>query len=125
MLLFAWYRDLILYSLAIVIFCRYFKPAPRCCINQLTETCTIYLPKSCPIQTVFVQGNTKTLKQLACLETCKQLHKSGALTDNLVPQIVEEEAVVAEDGNYYTQPLFVYMPEMISLKHIFVPPLFL
>jgi endoribonuclease Dicer len=57
------------------------------------------LPKSCPIQAIHVQGDTKFLKNIACLEACKQLHKIGALTDNLVPSIVVEEAEVEEFGN--------------------------
>ncbi|KAH0745344.1 hypothetical protein KY285_007001 [Solanum tuberosum] len=36
------------------------------------------------------------LRQLACLEACKELHRVGALTDNLVPDIVEEEAINKE-----------------------------
>jgi endoribonuclease Dicer len=58
------------------------------------------LPKSCPIQAIHVQGDTKFLKNIACLEACKQLHKIGALTDNLVPSIVVEEAEVEEFGNF-------------------------
>jgi len=60
----------------------------------------LYLPKSCPIQAIHVQGDTKFLKNIACLEACKQLHKIGALTDNLVPSIVVEEAEVEEFGNF-------------------------
>lgn len=63
--------------------------------------CTLYFPKSCPIQTVIVQGNLKTLKQSACLEACKQLHKIGALTDNLVPDILAEEADAQNIGNLH------------------------
>ncbi|RVW27130.1 Endoribonuclease Dicer-like 2 [Vitis vinifera] len=103
----------------------YFKPTPRCSINQDMGTCTIYLPKSCPIQTVSVRGNIKTLKQIACLEACKELHKAGALTDNLVPQIVEEEAIVAQDENipYDDEQATYYPPELInpSLKDPVTP----
>lgn len=73
----------------------YFKPTPRWEIN----TGTLYLPKSCPIQAVFAKGNPKILKQIACLEACKQLHQIGALTDNLVPDIVVEEDNAKELGN--------------------------
>nr|XP_004486471.1 endoribonuclease Dicer homolog 2 isoform X1 [Cicer arietinum] len=73
----------------------YFKPTPR----WDKETGTLYLPKSCPIHAIRVQGDTKFLKNIACLEACKQLHKIGALTDNLVPSIVVEEAEVDEFGN--------------------------
>ena len=55
------------------------------------ETGTLFLPKSCPIPSVCVQGFKKTLKNMACLEACKNLHKIGALTDNLVPDIVMEK----------------------------------
>lgn len=70
----------------------YFKPAPRCDVSVEMNTCTLYLPKSCPLQPVHVQGNLKMLKQMACFEACKQLHRIGALTDNLIPAIVVEEA---------------------------------
>lgn len=60
----------------------------------------LYLPKSCPLQAIQVQGDKKILKNIACLEACKQLHKIGALTDNLVPAIVIEEAEVEELGNF-------------------------
>ena len=68
--------------------------------------CTLHLPKSSPIQTVCVQGNIKNLKQKACFEACKQLHEIGALTDNLVPDIVVEEYDAEEIGNNNAWPLF-------------------
>ncbi|KAL2341557.1 hypothetical protein Fmac_009497 [Flemingia macrophylla] len=73
----------------------YFKPTPR----WDKETGTLYLPKNCPLQPIHVEGDKKLLKNIACLEACKQLHKIGALTDNLVPDIVIEEAEVEEFGN--------------------------
>lgn len=60
-------------------------------MDKDSEICTLLLPRSCPIKTVVVQGNKQKLKKLACLEACKKLHQIGALTDNLVPEIVEEE----------------------------------
>lgn len=87
-------------SLLALFFCRYFKPSPRCVIDKEMEICTLYLPKSCPIQIVQVQGNVKTLKQIACLKACKQLHQIGELTDNLVPEIVVEEAEAQKSGNF-------------------------
>jgi endoribonuclease Dicer len=60
----------------------------------------LYLPKSCPLQAIRVQGDTKFLKNIACLEACKQLHKIGALTDYLVPSIVIEDAEVEEFGKF-------------------------
>ncbi|KAL5176997.1 Endoribonuclease Dicer 2 [Glycine soja] len=73
----------------------YFKPTPR----WDKETRTLYVPKSCPLQHIRVEGDKKLLKNIACLEACKQLHKIGALSDNLVPDIVIEEAKVEEFGN--------------------------
>ncbi|KAG5240040.1 endoribonuclease Dicer [Salix suchowensis] len=94
----------------------YFKPAPRCNIDKETETCTLQLPKSSPIQTICVQGNIKTLKQKACLEACKQLHFFGALTDNLVPDIVIEEAVAEAVGSerYDDEQPIYFPPELAS-----------
>ena len=83
---------------------RYFKPTPR----WVKETGTLHLPKSCPLQTICVEGDKKVLKNLACLEACKQLHKIGSLTDNLVPDIVVEEADVEEFGNFMLSICFSY-----------------
>jgi hypothetical protein len=60
----------------------------------------LYLPKSCALQAILVQGDMKFLKNIACLEACKQLHKIGALSDHLVPSIVVEEAEVQEFGKF-------------------------
>lgn len=68
-------------------------------MDNVKGICHLYLPRSCPIKSVAVQGEMKKLKRKACLEACKQLHQIGALTDNLVPNIVSEEAVVEELGN--------------------------
>jgi len=76
---------------------RYFKPTPRW--DKVTGT--LYLPKSCPLQPIHVVGDKKLLKNIACLEACKQLHKIGALTDNLVPDIIIEAAEVQEFGNLH------------------------
>ncbi|KAK2990483.1 hypothetical protein RJ640_011650 [Escallonia rubra] len=76
----------------------YFKPSPRCDIDRELETCTLYFPKGCPLPSISVQGSFKMLKQLACLEACKQLHRIGALTDNLVPDILVEEAEAQQSG---------------------------
>ncbi|MED6160030.1 hypothetical protein PIB30_047647 [Stylosanthes scabra] len=73
----------------------YFKPTPR----WVKETGTLHLPKSCPIQTICVEGDKKNSKKIACLEACKKLHKIGALTDNLVPKIYVEEAEMQDFGN--------------------------
>ncbi|XP_031279444.1 endoribonuclease Dicer homolog 2-like, partial [Pistacia vera] len=94
----------------------YFKPSPRCDIEKEREVCTLFLPKSCPIQSVQVQGNIKTLKQTACLEACKQLHKIGALTDNLVPDIVVEEADAQKSGkdSYNDEQPTYFPPELVN-----------
>ncbi|KAB5538633.1 hypothetical protein DKX38_016166 [Salix brachista] len=94
----------------------YFKPAHRYIIDKEMMTCTLHLPKSSPIQDICVEGNIKNLKQKACLEACKQLHLIGALTDNLVPDIVEEEAVTQEAGNerYDDDQPFYFPPELVS-----------
>jgi endoribonuclease Dicer len=81
----------------------YFKPTPR----WDKQKGILYLPKSCPIQAIRVQGDTKFLKNIACLEACKQLHKIGALTDYLVPSIVVEEAEVEEFGKF-SSLLFIF-----------------
>lgn len=76
---------------------RYFKPYPRFQIDKELGTCSIYFPKSSPLPSVQVSGNGKMLKQLACLEACKQLHEMGALTDNLVPDTVEQADIDAPE----------------------------
>ncbi|PSS04962.1 Endoribonuclease [Actinidia chinensis var. chinensis] len=94
----------------------YFKPSPLCEIDKKLNICTLTFPKNCPIPHVSVQGNIKTLKQFACLEACKQLHKKGALTDNLVPDIVVEEADAQElDCEPYNEEQANYFPpELVS-----------
>jgi endoribonuclease Dicer len=47
------------------------------------------------------------MKQIACLEACKKLHEIGALTDNLVPDIVVEEGTVQECGNFFVWEPFI------------------
>ncbi|KAK8668205.1 hypothetical protein V6N13_105670 [Hibiscus sabdariffa] len=95
---------------------RYFKPIPRFVKDEQMRIYTIHLPKSCPIQTVSVQGNIKNLKQKACFEACKKLHQIGALTDNLVPNNGVEENDVEETGKEpYNddQPIF-FPPELVT-----------
>ncbi|KAL2526233.1 Endoribonuclease Dicer2 [Abeliophyllum distichum] len=93
----------------------YYKPYPRFAVDKELESCTLHLPKNCPIQNITVQGNTKILKQvkilkqLACLEACRKLHQVGALTDNLVPDIVGVEADAEEFG--YKPP---YLDEQVQ-----------
>ncbi|XP_012466798.1 endoribonuclease Dicer homolog 2 isoform X2 [Gossypium raimondii] len=94
----------------------YFKCTPRCIIDKQMGVCTLHLPKSSPIRTVCVKGNFKSLKQKACFEACKQLHQIGALTDNLVPDIVVEENDAEEIGKESyndDQPIF-FPPELVN-----------
>ncbi|MBA0550596.1 hypothetical protein Golob_021531, partial [Gossypium lobatum] len=94
----------------------YFKPTPRCIIDKQMGVCTLHLPKSSPIRTCCVKGNFKSLKQKACFEACKQLHQIGALTDNLVPDIVVEENDAEEIGKESyndDQPIF-FPPELVN-----------
>lgn len=84
----------LVFLLLISLFCSYFKPTPR----WDKETCTLHLPKSSPLQTFSSNVDAKYPKQSACLEACKELHKYGALTDNLVPDMVAEEAVAQGIG---------------------------
>jgi len=46
-----------------------------------------------------VKGTARTLNQLACSEAGKKIHQSGASTDNLVPDIVADEADARGLGN--------------------------
>ncbi|XP_073032399.1 endoribonuclease Dicer homolog 2-like [Primulina eburnea] len=100
----------------------YFKPYPHFKIFKEVQSCTLLLPNSCPIPIVEVQGSIKVLKQLACLEACKQLHQVGELTDNLVPNTLEEEADTqesrcepyAEDHAKYFPPELVHPQEIGS-----------
>ncbi|KAH9328957.1 hypothetical protein KI387_001065, partial [Taxus chinensis] len=70
---------------------RYYMPRPIFHINKEIGECIMELPRNCPILTVKVQGKLSLLKQLACLEACKQLHADGALTHDLLPAREEEE----------------------------------
>ncbi|CAN1345523.1 Endoribonuclease Dicer homolog 2 [Linum perenne] len=89
----------------------YFKPAPLCVFDKETGSCTLYLPKSCPLPPVCVEGDIKSLKQKVCLEACIQLHKIGALTDNLVPDTVAEKLLDPELGEEcYDDDHPVYFP---------------
>ncbi|CAI9090837.1 OLC1v1025698C1 [Oldenlandia corymbosa var. corymbosa] len=78
----------------------YFKSYPRYVIDKQSETCTLHLPRSCPLKSSSVEGDSKDLKQLASLKACEQLHKIGELTDNLVPNVVAEEKEAGELRSY-------------------------
>ncbi|XP_071711343.1 endoribonuclease Dicer homolog 2-like [Rutidosis leptorrhynchoides] len=91
----------------------YFKPYPRFDINKQAGTCSIYFPKSCPLPSIHISSNSRMLKQLACLEACKQLHKLGALTDNLVPDTVETAVDPQEIEYDYVEEQVQYVPPEI------------
>ncbi|MQL91413.1 hypothetical protein Taro_024009 [Colocasia esculenta] len=77
----------------------YFKPFPRFIIDKDLNSCTLYLPKCCPLSSVQVEGKQDLLKHIACLEACKKLHELHALTDNLLPWCeVEDKAADQESG---------------------------
>ncbi|KAF8378092.1 hypothetical protein HHK36_029428 [Tetracentron sinense] len=96
------------------LFYRYFRPAPIFSIDKESSVCTLQLPKSCPIQTVPVQGNNNMLKQLSCLEACKKLHEIGALTDNLLPELVVEEAEDFGNVSYEDEQVSYFPGELVS-----------
>uniref|UniRef100_A0A7N0TZE9 Uncharacterized protein n=1 Tax=Kalanchoe fedtschenkoi TaxID=63787 RepID=A0A7N0TZE9_KALFE len=94
----------------------YFKPTPRFKINKELGTCTLYLPKSCPLEPISVKSDASIVKKLACLEACKKLHEIGELSDNLVPKIVLEEEVMQQSGaeSYDIQQPLYFPHELIS-----------
>ncbi|ESQ49771.1 hypothetical protein EUTSA_v10019898mg [Eutrema salsugineum] len=94
----------------------YFKPAPRFDVDKDQGICTVYLPKSCPVKEVSAPANGKMLKQAACFEACIELHRAGALTDNLVPDMVVAENVEQKLGNinYNTEQPCYLPPELVS-----------
>ncbi|KFK39865.1 hypothetical protein AALP_AA3G298800 [Arabis alpina] len=94
----------------------YFKPTPRFDVNKDQGTCSLYLPKSCPIKEVKVQANSNVLKQAACLDACIQLYEVGALSDNLVPDMGVAETVQLNLGKFHydtEQPCYL-PPELVS-----------
>jgi endoribonuclease Dicer len=95
---------------------RYFKPAPRFDVNKDQGSCTLYLPKSCPVKEVKAEANNKVLKQAVCLKACIQLHKVGALSDHLVPDMVVAETVSQklEKIQYNTEQPCYFPPELVS-----------
>ncbi|XP_057788683.1 endoribonuclease Dicer homolog 2-like isoform X1 [Salvia miltiorrhiza] len=95
---------------------RYYKPYPLCNVDKVLGSCTLQLPHGCPVRTITVSG-TKSLKQLACLEACKELHRVRALTDNLVPDMVEEEKEPQEFGYEYLDERARYFPEELIGSH--------
>ncbi|XP_068665056.1 endoribonuclease Dicer homolog 2 [Aristolochia californica] len=94
---------------------RYFKPSPRFVIDKELEMCTLYLPKSCPIPAVKVQGPSKILKKRACLEACRQLHRIGALTNYLLPELeVDEVADTQNIGGRFSDEQDYFPAELVD-----------
>jgi len=61
----------------------------------------LHLPKSCPIQSLVVEGKSNKLKQIACLQASKKLHEIGELSDFLLPAFDGEmEVDDQESGNF-------------------------
>ncbi|KAI3880460.1 hypothetical protein MKX03_031011 [Papaver bracteatum] len=91
----------------------YFRPAPRFFFDK-DGYYTLHLPMSCPIQTVSVQGQENMVKKIVCLEACRKLHNIGALTDNLLPESVVEEAEAQEFGSVpYEDKVVDYFPAQL------------
>lgn len=94
----------------------YFKPFPRFVIDKVSNTCTMHLPKNCPVQSIFVEGKYSMLKQIACLEASKKLHQIGALSDYLLPVFdvavedfaLEGQPYIEEQVNYIAQEIVDY-----------------
>ncbi|KAM0928770.1 hypothetical protein ACQ4PT_001980 [Festuca glaucescens] len=81
----------------------YFQPLPRFSIDKAFGTCTLYLPKSSPVQTVNTEGEVSVLKKAVCLTACRELHAIGALTDYLLPELgfpCEEEPDIEPCTSY-------------------------
>ncbi|GJW75818.1 endoribonuclease Dicer homolog 2 [Tanacetum coccineum] len=88
----------------------YFKPYPIFVIDKEARTCYIYFPKNCPLPSVYVECNPKMLKQLASFTACIELHKLGALTDNLVPDTVEKAGDAKEIAYDFVEEQVQYVP---------------
>lgn len=58
------------------------------------------------------------MKQLAFLEACKELHNVSALTDNLVPDIMEEEVIITELGNSNIFYLLLFFGSWLLISKI-------
>ncbi|PVH31546.1 hypothetical protein PAHAL_9G175900 [Panicum hallii] len=91
----------------------YFKPLPRFNIDKALGTCTLHLPNSSPVHTVYAQGEVSVLKQVVCLKACRELHAIGALTDALLPEltVLEDEPDIVVEKYKEEQP--DYFPEQL------------
>ncbi|KAL6599548.1 hypothetical protein ACP70R_045685 [Stipagrostis hirtigluma subsp. patula] len=95
----------------------YFKSVPRFSIDRTLGTCTLHLPKSCPVQTIHAEGDVSVLKRVVCLQACRELHAIGALTDHLLPELdvpCEDEPDIVVDKYKSEQP--DYFPEQLVDK---------
>ncbi|KAM0928777.1 hypothetical protein ACQ4PT_001981 [Festuca glaucescens] len=93
-------------------FDEYYKPLPRFTIDKALCSCTLHLPKSSPVQTVYIEGEVSVLKKAVCLKACHELHTIGALTDSLLPELGvpwEEEPDIVVEKYQHEQP--DYYPE--------------
>lgn len=71
--------------------CRYFDPLPKFFfIDDLQGTiCRIVLPPNAPVRQVdgMPYSSKDEAKRASCLKACMELHKKGALTDFLLPDL--------------------------------------
>jgi hypothetical protein len=75
-------------------------------------TCTLYLPKSSPVQIVSAEGEVSILKKAVCLKACRELHAIGALTDHLLPELgfpCEEEPDIGMVQGYSCELIFILL----------------
>ncbi|CAL4943021.1 unnamed protein product [Urochloa decumbens] len=92
----------------------YFKPVPRFNIDKALGSCTLHLPMSSPIQTIYAEGEVSVLKRVVCLKACRELHAIGALTDFLLPELSDpykDEPDIVVDKYQREQP--DYFPEQL------------
>ncbi|GJS07430.1 endoribonuclease Dicer homolog 2 [Tanacetum coccineum] len=67
-------------------------------------------PNNCRFHVCNVECNPKMLKQLASFTACIELHKLGALTDNLVPDTVEKAGDAKEIAYDFVEEQVQYVP---------------
>ncbi|OQU91442.1 hypothetical protein SORBI_3001G180000 [Sorghum bicolor] len=92
----------------------YFNPLPRFNIDKALGTCTLHLPMSSPVQTIYAEGEISIIKRVVCLNACRELHAVGALTDYLLPESsvpCEDEPDIVVDKYKEEQP--DYFPEQL------------
>jgi endoribonuclease Dicer len=90
-------------------------------------TCTLYLPKSSPVQIVNIEGEVSILKKAVCLKACRELHAIGALTDHLLPELgfpCEEEPDIGMVQGYSCERIFILLCTVITLFNMNIYMLF-